>query len=38
MRLELSQDNIASEAEVEHSAANWQRMLDALRTDLESTP
>ena len=38
MRLELSQDNNASEAEAEHSAANWQRMLDALRADVESTP
>ena len=38
MRLELSQDNNASEVEAEHSAANWQMMLDALRTDVESTP
>jgi uncharacterized protein YndB with AHSA1/START domain len=38
MRLELSQDNNASEAEVEHSAENWQQMLDALRTEVESTP
>jgi uncharacterized protein YndB with AHSA1/START domain len=38
MRLELSQDNNASEAEVEHSAANWQQMLDSLRTVVESTP
>jgi len=38
MRLELSQDNNANEAEVEHSAANWQQMLDALKTEVESTP
>lgn len=37
-RLELSQDNNASEAEAEHSAANWQQMLDALKTEVESTP
>ncbi len=37
-RLELSQDNNDSEVEAEHSAANWQMMLDALRTDVESTP
>jgi uncharacterized protein YndB with AHSA1/START domain len=37
-RLELSQDNNASEAEVEHSAANWQQMLDSLKTVVESTP
>jgi uncharacterized protein YndB with AHSA1/START domain len=37
-RLELSQDNNASEAEVEHSVANWQQMLDSLRTVVESTP
>jgi uncharacterized protein YndB with AHSA1/START domain len=38
IRLELSQDNNATEAEVEHSAANWQQMLDSLRTVVESTP
>ncbi|HMH58419.1 MAG TPA: SRPBCC family protein [Galbitalea sp.] len=38
MHLELSQDNNSSEAEVEHSAANWQQMLDSLKTVVESTP
>jgi uncharacterized protein YndB with AHSA1/START domain len=38
IRLELSQDNNSSEAEVEHSAANWQQMLDSLKTVVESTP
>ena len=38
VRLELSQDNNANAAEVEHSSANWQQMLDSLKSVLESTP
>jgi uncharacterized protein YndB with AHSA1/START domain len=34
----LTQDNNASEAEAEHSAANWQQMLDSLKSVVESTP
>jgi uncharacterized protein YndB with AHSA1/START domain len=37
-RLELTQDNNASDAEAEHSAANWQQMLEALKSVVESTP
>ena len=35
-RLTLSQDNNGSEAEVEHSAANWQQMLDSMKSVVES--
>jgi uncharacterized protein YndB with AHSA1/START domain len=37
-RLELTQDNNANEAEAEHSATNWQQMLDSLKSVVESTP
>lgn len=37
-RLELTQDNNSSAAEAEHSSANWQKMLDALKSVVESTP
>jgi uncharacterized protein YndB with AHSA1/START domain len=35
-RLTLSQDNNGSEAEVEHSTANWQQMLDSMKSVVES--
>lgn len=35
-RVELSQDNNGSAEEAEHSAANWQLMLDGLKQHLES--
>ncbi|MDQ1547613.1 MAG: hypothetical protein QOH69_2517 [Actinomycetota bacterium] len=34
----LTQDNNASEAEAEHSAANWKQMLEGLKSVVESTP
>jgi uncharacterized protein YndB with AHSA1/START domain len=34
----LTQDNNGSEEEREHSAANWQQMLESLRSVVESTP
>jgi uncharacterized protein YndB with AHSA1/START domain len=37
-RVELTQDNNDSEAEAEHSAANWKQMLDSLKSVVESTP
>jgi len=37
-RLELVQDNNASPAEAEHSAANWKQMLESLKSVVESTP
>jgi len=37
-RVELSQDNNASAAEAQHSAETWQRMLDSLKSVVESTP
>jgi uncharacterized protein YndB with AHSA1/START domain len=37
-RLTLDQDNNGSADEVEHSAANWQQMLDSLKAVVESTP
>ena len=37
-RLELTQDNNASDAEAEHSAANWKQMLEGLKSVVESTP
>ena len=37
-RVELTQDNNGSDKEVEHSAANWQQMLESLRSVVESTP
>jgi uncharacterized protein YndB with AHSA1/START domain len=37
-RLELVQDNNGSETEAEHSTANWTRMLEALKSVVESTP
>jgi uncharacterized protein YndB with AHSA1/START domain len=37
-RVELTQDNNGSAAEAEHSAANWQQMLDGLKSVVESTP
>jgi uncharacterized protein YndB with AHSA1/START domain len=37
-RLDLVQDNNGSEAEAEHSAANWSQMLQALKSVAESTP
>ena len=33
--LELTQDNNSNAAEVEHSTANWQQMLDALKSVVE---
>jgi uncharacterized protein YndB with AHSA1/START domain len=33
----LSQDNNADEAEVEHSTANWQQMLDGLKAMVENS-
>jgi uncharacterized protein YndB with AHSA1/START domain len=36
--LRLEQDNNASEEEAKHSAANWQHMLDGLKSVVESTP
>jgi uncharacterized protein YndB with AHSA1/START domain len=35
-RVELSQDNNASAEEAEHSAANWQMMLDGLKQHIEA--
>jgi uncharacterized protein YndB with AHSA1/START domain len=35
-RLTLTQDNNGSKTEVEHSAANWQQMLDSLKSVVES--
>jgi uncharacterized protein YndB with AHSA1/START domain len=37
-RLTLDQDNNRSTEEVDHSAANWQQMLDSLKAVVESTP
>ena len=37
-RLELTQNNNSSLPEAEHSAANWQKMLDTLKSVIESTP
>ena len=37
-RVQLTQDNNGSDEEVEHSAANWQQMLESLRSVVESTP
>jgi uncharacterized protein YndB with AHSA1/START domain len=37
-RVTLTQDNNAGEAEAEHSAANWQKMLDGLKSVVEATP
>ena len=34
----LTQDNNASGAEAEHSAANWMQMLEGLKSVVESTP
>jgi uncharacterized protein YndB with AHSA1/START domain len=36
--LELTQDNNSSVEEAAHSTANWQHMLDALKSVVESTP
>jgi Activator of Hsp90 ATPase homolog 1-like protein len=36
--LALRQDNNASAEEARHSSANWQRMLETLRSVVESTP
>jgi uncharacterized protein YndB with AHSA1/START domain len=35
-RVELSQDNNATAEEAEHSAANWQMMLDGLKRQVET--
>lgn len=37
-RLAFRQDNNASEDEVKYSTANWQQMLDSLKSVVESTP
>ena len=37
-RVQLTQDNNASEAEAAHSAENWNQMLDGLKSVVESTP
>jgi uncharacterized protein YndB with AHSA1/START domain len=37
-RVELTQDNNASEAEAGHSAENWNQMLVGLKSVVESTP
>jgi uncharacterized protein YndB with AHSA1/START domain len=36
--LELTQDNNSTAAEAEHSTANWQQMLESLKSVVESTP
>ena len=36
--LVLTQDNNGSQAEADHSAANWSQMLQALKSVVESTP
>jgi uncharacterized protein YndB with AHSA1/START domain len=36
--LSLSQDNNASEEEAQHSASNWQMMLDGLKNVVEGSP
>jgi uncharacterized protein YndB with AHSA1/START domain len=37
-KVELTQDNNASEEEAEHSAQNWKQMLVGLKSVVESTP
>jgi uncharacterized protein YndB with AHSA1/START domain len=37
-RLQLTQDNNSSDADAQHSADNWNRMLEALKSVVESTP
>lgn len=36
--VQLTQDNNASEADAEHSAKNWRRMLSSLKSVVESAP